>query len=304
MTILRIGTRGSALALWQARHVAGLIHAADPACTVELIEIQTVGDTIRDAPLVQLGGEGLFTKAIQDALLADRADVAVHSLKDLPTFAVAGLTLAAVPPRGPTGDVLVSVKHRSLAELPEGAVVASSSLRRRAQLLHRRPDLRLVNIRGNVETRLRKLVDEDLDATVLAEAGLVRLGLAERVTEVLDSTWMLPAVGQGALGLECRTDDAPTRALLARLDDAPTHAAVLAERAMLHALGGGCQVPIGAVAHLDGSELRLRGAVLSPDGRRRVEATITGPAERAVALGEELAERLRAAGAAALLHPQ
>lgn len=303
MTPLRIGTRGSALALWQARHVAALLRAADPTRTVELVEIQTVGDTVRDAPLVQLGGEGLFTKAIQDALLAGRADVAVHSLKDLPTFAVAGLTLAAVPPRGPSGDALISTKYRSLAELPAGAVVASSSLRRRAQLLHRRPDLRLVNIRGNVETRLRKLVDEHLDATVLAEAGLVRLGLTDRLTELLDPTWMLPAVGQGALALECRTDDAPTRALLARLDDAPTHAAVLAERAMLRGLGGGCQVPIGAATRLEATQLHLRGVVLPPDGSRRVEAEIAGPADRAEALGTELADRLRAAGASELLQP-
>jgi hydroxymethylbilane synthase len=301
MTALRIGTRASPLALWQARHVAERLRAVAPGRVVELVEIETAGDTIRDASLVQLGGEGLFTKAIQDALLAGRADVAVHSLKDLPTFAVAGLCLAAVPPRGPTGDALVSKKVRAFAELPSGAVVASSSLRRKAQLLYRRPDLKIVNIRGNVETRLRKLVEQDLDATILAEAGLVRLGLAEQLTEVLDPTWMLPAVGQGALGLECRTDDTATRALLAHLDDAATHAAVLAERALLHGLGGGCQVPIGAAARVEGTALRLRGVVLAPDGSQRVEAELAGTISEAAALGQALADELRRRGAADLL---
>jgi hydroxymethylbilane synthase len=293
MRPLRIGTRGSPLALWQARHVAERLRALDPARDVELVEIQTAGDTIRDAPLIKLGGEGLFTKAIQDALLDGRADIAVHSLKDLPTFAVAGLILAAVPPRAATGDAFVSKKHRSFAELPPGAVIASSSLRRKAQLLHRRPDLKVVDIRGNVETRLRKLVEQDLDATLLAEAGLVRLGLAAQITEVLDPAWMLPAVGQGALGLECRTGDAATRGVLQQLDDAATHAAVLAERAMLRALGGGCQVPIGAVAQVDGTALRLRGVILTPDGRQREEAEVAGTVQQAERLGEMLAGQLR-----------
>jgi hydroxymethylbilane synthase len=301
MTPLRIGTRSSPLALWQANHIANLLRAAAPARTVELVEIQTTGDTIRDAPLVRLGGEGVFTKAIQDALLAGQADIAVHSLKDLPTFVGESLVLAAVPRRGPTGDALVSKKHRSFEALPTSAVVASSSLRRKAQLLHRRPDLHVVDIRGNVDTRLRKLVEQDLDATILAEAGLVRLGLANQITELLDPAWMLPAVGQGAIGLECRANDAATRAVLAKLDDPNTHAAVLAERAMLRALGGGCQVPIGAAATVHGSDLRLRGAVLSPDGTRRVEASLAGPAAQAEAVGEELAQELRRRGAEELL---
>ena len=301
MTPLRIGTRGSPLALWQANHVAALLRAAAPGRPVELVEIQTVGDTIRDAPLVQLGGSGVFTKAIQDALLAGRADIAVHSLKDLPTFAVDGLVLAAVPPRGPTGDAFVSVQHRSFADLPPGAVIASSSLRRKAQLLHRRPDLKLVDIRGNVDTRLRKLVEQNLDATILAEAGLIRLGLAAHITEILDPAWMLPAVGQGALGLECRADDAATRAVLAALDDPATHAAVLAERAMLRELQGGCQVPIGAAAVVRGGELHLRGVVLPPDGNRRIEAETHGPAPQAEAMGQTLGRQLRAQGAQDLL---
>ncbi len=301
MTPLRIGTRGSALALWQARHVSDLLRAVEPDRGIELVEIETVGDQVLNVPLTQLGGDGAFTKAIQQALLDRHVDVAVHSLKDLPTFAVEGLLLAAVPQRGPTGDAFVSNKHRSFAALPAGAVVATSSLRRKAQLLHCRPDLKLIDIRGNVETRLRKLVEHNLDATILAQAGLIRLGLAEQITEVLDAAWMLPAIGQGALGLECRTDDAATRAILDRLNDMPTRWAVLAERAMLRGLGGGCQVPIGAVSSIAADMLTLRGVVLPPDGSVRVEAEIAGPMVEAEAMGQNLADQLRARGAGELL---
>ena len=205
--LVRIGTRGSRLALCQANQIAGLLKEyADPT----IVEIHTAGDQVRDVPLSLIGGEGAFTKELERALLDFKIDVAVHSLKDLPTVHIAGLVLAAVPPRGPTGDVFVSSRHRSFDSLPAGAVVATSSLRRRAQVLHRRPDLQVVNIRGNVETRLRKLDEENLDALILAEAGLVRLGLDDAITEVLDPAWMLPAVGQGALGLECRVDDEET----------------------------------------------------------------------------------------------
>ena len=255
MTPLRIGTRGSALALWQAHHVRDSLRTVTDR-PIELVEIETEGDQNRDVPLVQLGGQGAFTKAIQQALLDGRADLAVHSLKDLPTFAVEGLVLAAVPQRGPTGDAFVSKKHASFATLPNGTTVGTSSLRRQSQLLHRRPDLKLVNLRGNVETRLRKLIDQGLDAIILAQAGLVRLGLAAEITEVLDPAWMFPAVGQGALGLECRGDDADTLAIVQKLNHAETHAAVLAERAMLRGLGGGCEVPIGAASDVDGATLR------------------------------------------------
>jgi hydroxymethylbilane synthase len=297
---LRIGTRGSPLALGQAHHVQGLL----PAVTdrpVELVEIETSGDRVRDVALTQIGGDGVFTKEIQRALLAGAVDVAVHSLKDLPTTHVEGLTLAAVPGRGPFGDVFVSRRHARFDELPNGAVVGTSSLRRRAQALHRRPDLRLVNLRGNVETRLRKLETEGLDAIILARAGLERLGLAGHVTEVLDPAWMLPAVGQGALGLECRADDRETLALLGPLNDLPTRRAVLAERAMLRGLGGGCLVPIGALAAERGEELSLRGVVLPPDGTRRVEAEAAGQADQPEALGRRVAEALLARGAAELL---
>lgn len=297
--MLRIGTRGSRLALWQAEYVAARLRAA--GTDVEVVEVQTAGDQVRDVPLAQIGGEGVFTKEIQRALLERRVDVAVHSLKDLPTAPVNGLLLAAVPQRGPTGDVLVSRRYSSFDALPAAARIATSSVRRKAQILHRRPDLQMCEIRGNVETRLRKLLEQDLDALVLARAGLERLGLAEQITEVLDPTWMLPAVGQGALGLECRADDAATRQALHLLDDPNTHAAVLAERALLRALGGGCQVPIGAAADVAGSTLSLRAAVLDAEGRRRIESGLDGPGGEPGELGRKLAADLLAKGAGQLL---
>ncbi len=298
---IRLGTRGSALALWQAHFVADRLRDVAPDVAVELVEIETSGDVSHDAPLTVIGGQGAFTKEIQRALQVGHVDVAVHSLKDLPTFAVDNLILAAVPPRGPTGDALVSRRHASFAALPPGATIATSSLRRRAQLLHRRPDLKLVEIRGNVDTRLRKLVEQDLDGLILAEAGLVRLGRAGDISEILDPAWMLPAVGQGALGLECRADDAATRAVLQRLDDPATHYCVLAERSLLRGLGGGCQVPIGAVTQVRAGQLWLRGVVLSPDGRRRLEHVVEGTRLEAEALGQRAAENLLARGAGEIL---
>jgi hydroxymethylbilane synthase len=298
---LRIGTRGSPLALWQARHVADRLRPLAAPRPVELVEIETAGDRVRDLALSQIGGDGVFTKEIQRALLDRAVEVAVHSLKDLPTTHVGGLALAAVPPRGPTGDAFVSRRHRRFDDLPPGAVVGTSSLRRRAQALHRRPDLRLINLRGNVETRLRKLAEQDLDAIILARAGLERLGLGQHITEILDPEWMLPAVGQGALGLECRAGDGDTLALLRALDDVPARQAVLAERAVLRGLGGGCLVPIGASATVEGERLALRAAVLSPDGSRRIAGDLSGPAAEAEVLGQRLAERLLAEGARELL---
>jgi hydroxymethylbilane synthase len=295
---IRIGTRGSRLALWQANHVAARLSSfAVPF----IVEIDTAGDQVRDVPLSQIGGEGVFTKEIQRALLEHKVDVAVHSLKDLPTLTAAELVLAAVPARGPTGDALVAPRHRSFDSLPQGAVVATSSLRRRAQVLHRRPDLGVVNIRGNVETRLRKLTEEGLDALILAQAGLERLGLRDAITEVLDPSWMLPAVGQGALGLECRADDEDILAIVRRLNDPSTQQAVLAERALLRTLQGGCQVPVGAAALVREHTLSLRGAVLDTEGKRRIEGVIAGPAHDAEILGRELAEDLLARGARELL---
>ncbi len=298
---LRIGTRGSPLALWQAQHVADRLRPLLASRTVELVEIQTTGDRSRDQALSQIGGDGLFTKEIQQALLDGRVEVAVHSLKDLPTLPVAGLTLAAVPLRGPVGDVFVSRRHASFDLLPQGAKVGTSSLRRRAQMLHRRPDLRPLNLRGNVETRLRKLEEQGLDAILLARAGLERLGLGGSITEVLDTSWMLPAVGQGALGLECRVEDDVTRGLLEALNDVGTRKAVLAERALLRELGGGCLVPLGALATISGDKLQLTGAVLSLDGVRRVADDVHGPAAEAESLGRRLAQSLLARGAGELL---
>jgi hydroxymethylbilane synthase len=298
---LRIGTRGSPLALWQAHYVADRLRPLAVPRPVELIEIQTTGDRVRDQALAQIGGEGVFTKEIQRALLDGVVDVAVHSLKDLPTIFVEGLTLAAVPARGPVGDVFVSRRHARFDALPAGATVATSSLRRRSQVLYRRPDLNLVNIRGNVETRLRKLTDEGFDAILLAQAGLERLGLANHITEILDPVWILPAVGQGALGLECRAADDVTCALLHPLNDVPTRQAILAERALLRGLGGGCLVPIGALATVEGEQLHLRGAVLSPDGGQRVASEVEGLATAAEWLGRQLAETLLARGALEIL---
>jgi hydroxymethylbilane synthase len=301
MTPLRLGTRKSPLALWQANHVKDLLAPLSGPRPVELVRIETEGDRVRDRPLAQIGGDGLFTREIQNALLLARADVAVHSLKDLPTLPIAGLVLAAVPPRGPAGDAFVSRRHRRFDDLPARAVVATSSLRRRAQLLHRRPDLRIESVRGNVETRLRKLDEHGWDALILAEAGLRRLKLEAHIREILDSAWMLPAVGQGALGLECRADDTDTRGLLEKLDDPATRSAVLAERACLRGLGGGCLVPIGALGVVEGQGLHLRACVLDADGKRRIEGEGNGPAGSAEELGRALAEELLARGARELL---
>jgi len=298
---LRIGTRGSALALWQAHHVETKMRPVVSPRRVELVTIETHGDRDQATPLAAMGGFGVFTKAIQTALHDDRVDVAVHSLKDLPTIPEPGLELVAVPPRGPSGDALVSRRYRRFDDLPEGAIVGTSSLRRRAQVLNRRPDLQLLDLRGNIDTRLRKLDDQNLDAIILAEAGLARLGLTNRIAEILDPVWMLPAVGQGAIGLECRSDDEDTKHFVEALRDPDTFARVTAERAMLLALGGGCLVPIGVTSKLADGVLTLRGAVLSPDGQRRIVATHTGPAETPLAVGQELAAMLLAEGAGELL---
>jgi hydroxymethylbilane synthase len=295
---LRLGTRASALARWQADWVAAELqrHGVE----VELVLISTCGDQ-QLGPIEALSGRGLFTKEIQRALLEGRIDLAVHSLKDLPTDEVPGLCLAAVPERAPPGDTLVCARHASLAALPPGAVIGTGSLRRRAQLLNARPDLRTKDIRGNVDTRLRKLRQGDYDALLLAEAGLRRLGLADQITEVLPLAMILPAVGQGALGVETRRDETAARQSLAPLDHLPTHRAVLAERAMLAALRGGCLAPIAAYARLEGDRLRLTGRVLSPDGGKKLEAAESALPQQAVELGGQVAAELLAQGAAELI---
>lgn len=296
---IRLGTRASALARWQADWV--LARLQERGARVTLVPISTSGDRDQHLPVDQLGGQGVFTKEIQRALLDDRIDLAVHSLKDLPTAAIEGLSLAAVPSRAPAGDVLVSRRYPRLSELPEGAVVGTGSLRRQSQLLHYRADLKVQEIRGNVDTRLRKLDEGQFDAIVLAEAGLQRLGLADRITELVPPSILLPAVGQGALGLETRADDRATRSAVEPLDHAQTHAAVIAERAMLAALHGGCMAPIAAWARVEEGILHITGRVLRRDGSEKLEASHLGPPDDAASIGRELADKLIARGAVRLI---
>ena len=293
---VRLGTRGSPLALAQAHEVRRRLVAAHAAMTesdIEIVVIRTTGDRIQDRALSEVGGKGLFTKEIEEALLDSRIDFAVHSMKDMPTVLPAGLVIGAILPREDPRDVLIAPRAGGIADLPKGARVGTASLRRKAQLLHRRPDLKVVMIRGNVETRLRKIEAGEVDATLLALAGLKRLGLADRAKTVLDSAEMLPAVAQGAIGLECRDLDAQTRALLAPLNDAPSAACVAAERAFLMMLDGSCRTPIAALAELRKGRLRIRGAVIRGDGSERLEAVREGPVAQAQALGAEAGAELR-----------
>ena len=300
---IRLATRASRLALWQAHHVAGLLADVAPETRVELVEVSTVGDRDLASRLASMGGQGVFTREVQAAVLDGRADVAVHSLKDLPTETAEGLLLAGVPPRGPRWDCLVAPQGRtpgSIDDVAKGARVATGSLRRRAQLLHARPDLVMCEVRGNVETRLRKLDEGESDVMVLAEAGLERLELTDRISCRLSPPLMLPAVGQAALGLECRDDDAFACEFLGRLTDASTLAEVIAERACLRTLRAGCHAPVGVLATIgEDFHVTLSGVVLSPDGTKRIEATADGNAPEQV--GEELASLLVANGAAKLL---
>jgi len=299
---LRLGTRASPLARWQADWVAARLR--ENGVEVELVLISTQGDQNQTAPVGAIGTFGVFTKEIQRALLDGRIDLAVHSLKDLPTEAVEGLCLAAVPPREEAGDALLSRDGRPFDELPSGARIGTGSVRRRAQLWHARPDLEMLDVRGNVDTRLRKLDEGQFDALVLAEAGLRRLGQADRITQVLPMSLILPAVGQGALGLETRADDAVARSCLAVLDDAATHAGVLAERALLAALRGGCLAPVGAWGRVIDGRLQLDAVVLSGDGRRKIAADTAGVPDDAAALGRQVADALLAQGAAELIREQ
>lgn len=304
MTALRIGSRGSELARWQSDHVAATLRAAHPGLAVEIIIISTTGDRILDTPLAKIGGKGLFTKEIEEALLDGRCDLAVHSLKDLPTDLPEGLALGAVLSRTDPSDALVSARGERFANLPPGARIGTSSLRRQAQLLHARPDLRVESLRGNVPTRLRKGTSGEFDAVVLARAGLERLGLLDAVTEILPFDLLLPAPGQGALGIEIRGTDSETAWLLRGLEDPLTRAATDAERGFLHALGGGCQVPVGAWAApcADRPEhLELDGMVADPQGLRLLRGRRSGPIEDAAALGAALAADLIDRGAEEIL---
>jgi hydroxymethylbilane synthase len=299
--VIRIGTRGSALALWQARWVQNEIVRQGPDWLVELVIIKTQGDKILDVPLSQVGGKGLFVKEIEDALLDGRIDMAVHSMKDMPGDLPLGLCVGAVPRRENPLDAFISLKHASLSALPRGARIGTSSLRRSAQILHRRPDIVPVALRGNVDTRLRKLADDDLDAIILAAAGLKRLGLADHITACLDQETMLPAVGQGALCIETRSADAALQPVLSALNHVQTQTAIVAERAFLRRLEGGCQVPLAAYATLCEDQLVITGLVAELDGRRIIKSQSRGAPGQAETLGRELAQTLLDSGADVIL---
>ncbi|HSK41178.1 MAG TPA: hydroxymethylbilane synthase [Arenibaculum sp.] len=295
---IRIGTRGSPLALAQATQTRDRLAAAHPHLAapgaIEIVAIKTTGDRIQDRTLSEAGGKGLFTKEIEEALADGRIDLAVHSMKDMPTWLPAGMEIACLLPREDPRDAFFSPRAASLDELPEGAVVGTASLRRQAQVLTRRPDLRVIPFRGNVQTRLRKLAEGEADATLLALAGLKRLGMQERITCVIETDVMLPAVAQGTIGIEIRTRDVAARELLAPLNCAGTASRTAAERALLAVLDGSCRTPIAALATLkpDGT-LHLDGLVASPDGRQVLRASRSGPAGDAARLGADAGEELK-----------
>lgn len=299
---IRIGSRGSKLALWQAEWVRQQLQVHDPSCIVEIEIIKTTGDRIADIPLGAIGVKGLFTKEIEEALLERRVDVAVHSLKDVPTELPEGLQLMAITEREIPCDVFAGKNPQArLMTLPSGAIIGTSSLRRRCQLLHLRPDLHVTDLRGNIDTRLRKLDTTEIHGIILAAAGLRRLGFDERISEVLAPELMVPAIGQGALGLEARVDDEATASRLAFLNSTTTAAATTAERSFLRRLGGGCQVPIAGYACVDGQWLSMIGLVGTADGSVLVRDTQRGALTDPEALGVQLAERLLQAGAQRIL---
>lgn len=307
-TSLRIATRASRLALWQAEHVAKLVRLAAPQTHVELVHVTTTGDQDQTDPLRSFGGVGVFTREVQKAVLDGRADIAVHSLKDLPTESTPGLCLAAVPEREKSGDALVLPQRDGapapageLQSLPPGARVGTGSLRRQAQLRHARPDLQLLEIRGNVETRLKKLDAGEYDAIVLAVAGLTRLGLEARISQLLFPPVMYAAVGQGALGIECLSGALPLRALLRKIEDPVARTRVTAERSLLAQLRAGCHAPVGCTTRLLGADLKLEAVVLSADGTQKITASGSLPLAQAFALGEQVAFDLLKQGAGAFL---
>lgn len=293
---LILGTRGSKLALHQSEWFQSRIHAVMPDVQVTLRKIQTSGDKIVDVPLAKIGGKGLFVKEIEEALLAGEIDLAVHSMKDVPAQLPKGLEILCVPPREDARDALISRDGRSFKDLPQGATIGTASLRRQAQLLNARPDLRIVMLRGNLDTRLRKLKEGQFDAIVLAAAGLHRLSWAHEITEYLDPSVSLPAIGQGALGIEGRSDDQFVRSVLDRLNDRATATTVTAERAFLARLEGGCQVPIAAYATLSDGQVMLDGLVAGVDGKTVLRDRIQGSSQDTHVLGVQLAERLLARG--------
>ncbi|MDD4952711.1 MAG: hydroxymethylbilane synthase [Desulfovibrionaceae bacterium] len=301
MKKITIATRGSKLALWQAEYVARRIEARHPGLRVETLQLKTRGDKILDAPLAKLGGKGLFVKEIEEALLDGRADIAVHSMKDVPVELPAGLEIGVIPEREACTDSLLSVRHQGLDELPRGAVVGTSSLRRQAQLKALRPDLVIESLRGNLDTRLQKLLDGRFTAIVVATAGLARLGLSAPKSEVLGPPEFLPAAAQGALGIEFKTERDEVRRIVEFMDHGPTKTRVLAERGFLTGLDGGCQVPIAAWSELEAGEVQLTGFVADESGTRSVRLAHRGPADKAFHVGLELARRVLEAGAGDIL---
>jgi len=297
---LRIGTRASQLALWQANWVKSELEKKYPGMEVTLTKIKTIGDKILDVPLAQVGGKGLFVKEIEEAMLRDEIDIAVHSMKDVPTDFPEGLGLYCITEREDPRDAVIS-RNVTFADLPQGARIGTSALRRQAQLLKVRPDLEMCIIRGNVETRIRKLEDDKLDAVILAAAGLKRLGFTEKVAEYLDVDLSIPAIGQGALGIECRLADPVITETIAFFNHPATSCAVRAERALLKRCEGGCQVPIAAHGTVEGDNLRLVGFIASVDGSRSVKGEISGPVEQSEQLGIQLADQLLADGGKTIL---
>ena len=297
---IHIGSRGSKLALWQANWVQSELLKNHPNLSIQITTIKTKGDKILDVPLAKVGGKGLFVKEIEDALLEGEIDLAVHSMKDMPADLPQGLTIGAIPQRENPQDVLVS-KKGCLADLPKDARMGTSSLRRASQILFARPDIRIIPLRGNLDTRLRKLDEGDMDAIVLAAAGIRRLGLQHRITEYLDSDVMLPAAGQGALCIEVRTGDESTNALVRELDHAETRTVVLGERTFLHRLGGSCQVPIAAHGRIEDEHFKLSGLVAEPDGSQIYRAEHKGSRDLSGAIGIKLAEKLMDRGAMTII---
>lgn len=298
---LRIATRKSPLALWQAEHVRDELQKAHPGLAVELVRMSTQGDRILDTPLAKVGGKGLFVKELEEGLLNGRADIAVHSMKDVPVEFPPGLHLPVIGVREDPRDAFVSNRYAALDDLPKGARVGTSSMRRQCQLYERRPDLNIISLRGNVNTRLKKLDEGEFDAIILAAAGLLRLGFAGRITQYLSTEVSLPAIGQGAIGIECRSDDVRVHELIRVMNHAETQARVTAERAMNHRLQGGCQVPIAGHAEIKDGGLYLRGLVARPDGSEVVRGEISGAVREAERLGVMLADDLLARGARAIL---
>ncbi len=298
---LVIGTRSSQLALWQADYIASKLGEKYPHLTIEKKLMTTQGDKILDAPLAKIGGKGLFTKELENAMLSGEIDLAVHSLKDMPVEVPAGLQISAITKREDPGDVLVSPKYKLFSQLPQGAKVGTSSLRRKAQLLSVRPDLHICDLRGNVNTRLRKLEEENFDGIILAAAGLKRLGFGDRITDILDKEVCLPAVGQGALAVETRADDQEINDLVDFLNDCNTVICTTAERSFLNRVQGGCQVPVGVYGTMQQAVLKVEGIIASLDGSKIYRDYMLGQPEEAYALGQQLADRLLEAGGRTVL---